>query len=205
LTAVLKARPGEEANIGGAQVTLPYSEFLDNAHLNNICTRPLFAAKQCPAASVYGTARAKTPLLDYPLEGPVYLRSNPAHNLPDLVAALRGPATEPIEVDLVGRIDSAVLRRPNGEKVGGIRSSFETVPDAPVSEFILSMQGGRKGLLENSEDLCSRSFKAIARFSGQNGRRVTLRPAMRATACKGKGRKSRHKRSKRAVRRARHR
>src|SRR5262249_37071515 len=75
LRAVLKARPGD-ANISRAQVTLPHSEFLDQGHLHDICTRVQFAANQCPAKSVYGYARAITPLLDKPLEGPVYLRSS---------------------------------------------------------------------------------------------------------------------------------
>jgi hypothetical protein len=191
LTAVLKARAGD-ANIARAQVTLPRSEFLDQGHLNNICTRVQFKAGGCPAASVYGYAKAVTPLFDQPLEGPVYLRSNPNHNLPDIVAALKGPASLPVEVDLAGRVDSVVTRLPNGEKVGRIRNTFEVVPDAPVSEFTLSMQGGKKGLLENSEDLCARVFKAKALFSGQNGRRETLRPVMGAK-CTAHGRTHKRK------------
>jgi hypothetical protein len=66
-------------------VTLPHSEFLEQSHIGTVCTRVQFAAKKCPAASVYGTARAITPLLDQPL-GPVY-------PLPDLVAALTGSST----------------------------------------------------------------------------------------------------------------
>jgi hypothetical protein len=189
LTAVLKARAGD-ANIAGAQVTLPHSEYLDQGHLNNICTRVLFAAKECPPASIYGYAKAITPLFDTPVQGPVYLRSNPAHKLPDLVAALRGPASLPVEVDLQGRVDSAVLRNPRGEKVGRIRNTFEVVPDAPVTEFTLFMQGGKKGLLENSENLCTGTFRATAKFSAQNGKAITLRPALKATSCKGKGRKA---------------
>ena len=41
-----------------------------------ICTRVQFAADECPKKSVYGHARAFTPLLGKPLEGPVYLRSS---------------------------------------------------------------------------------------------------------------------------------
>ena len=47
-----------------------------------------------------GAAEAVTPLLDQPLEGPVYLRSS-SHKLPDLVADLKGQ----IDIELVGRID----------------------------------------------------------------------------------------------------
>ena len=90
-----------------------------------------------PAASIYGHAKAITPLLDEPLEGPVYLRSS-SHQLPDLVAALHSGK---INIALDGHIDSV--------KGGRIRNTFEAVPDAPVTKFTLEMQGGKKGLLVN--------------------------------------------------------
>jgi hypothetical protein len=44
----------------------------------------------------------------------------------------------------------------------GIRSTFEVVPDAPVESFTLSMQGGRKGLIVNSTNLCAGVHRATA-------------------------------------------
>jgi hypothetical protein len=175
LRARLKGRPGD-ANIAGASVTLPGSGFLvEQGHLNNVCTRVQFAAKTCPAGSVYGHAVARSPLFDFPLEGPVYLRSS-SHELPDLVAALQGPASMPIEVDLDGRIDSIN---------GAIRNTFELVPDAPVREFVLDLQGGKKGLLINEANICKRTFRATARFKAQNGRLANLHPALRVAGCNG--------------------
>jgi hypothetical protein len=176
--AVLRARPGD-ANIGRAAVALPHSEFLDQAHIRTVCTRVQFAADACPPGSVYGHARAITPLLDQPLEGPVYLRSS-NHRLPDLVAALRGQ----IEVDLDGRIDTVR---------GGIRNIFAVVPDAPVTKFVLKMKGGAKGLLQNSRNLCAGDFRASAVFEAQNGRARTLRPLL-ANDCGGKARKQHRRR-----------
>lgn len=178
LRAVLKARPGD-ANIAKTAVTLPHSEFLDQGHIRTVCTRVQFAQDQCPAASVYGHAVATTPLFDAPLEGNAYLRSS-SHQLPDLVVALHGPPSLPIEIDLVGRIDSVD---------GGIRSTFEAIPDAPVSRFALELQGGAKGLLVNSTNLCASTDRATAKFTGQNGKKATLRPAMQSSckARQGKG------------------
>ncbi len=188
LRAVVKARP-HDANIGGAVVTLPRSAFLDQAHIRTICTRVQYAAKGgsgggCPKAAQYGYAKAWTPLLDEPVQGPVYLRSS-NHKLPDLVAALHGI----VDVDIVGRIDSFK---------GGIRSSFETVPDAPVSRFLLRMQGGKKGLVVNSRNLCfkPKRNRAIARFTGQNGAPRNFKPPVRAQCHKRKAKK--HKRHRRA-------
>jgi hypothetical protein len=168
LRAVLTARKGD-ANIARASVALPHSEFLAQNHIRTVCTRVQFAADKCPKASIYGKATARTPLLDEPLSGPVYLRSS-SNPLPDLVVALQGP----IDVDLVGRIDS---------KNGGIRTTFDAVPDAPVSKFVLTMQGGRKGLLENSRDLCKAANKVGVLVDGQNGKVNDFSPVL-VNGCK---------------------
>jgi uncharacterized repeat protein (TIGR01451 family) len=178
----LRARPGD-ANIAGASVALPRSEFLDQGHIRTVCTRVQFAQDQCPAGSIYGFARAKTPLLDKPLKGPVYLRSS-SHQLPDLVVALDGQ----IEVVLASRVDSVN---------GGIRNSFEVIPDVPVVTFTLTMQGGKKGLLVNSTDLCAKTNRATARFTAQNGRAITLRPPVQSACGKKAHKTHRHKRRKR--------
>jgi hypothetical protein len=155
-------------------VTLPYSEFIEQEHINNICTRVQFALNQCPFGSIYGYARAFSPLLDESLEGPVYFRSS-NNLLPDIVADLRGQ----VDVELVGRIDSVN---------GGIRTTFETVPDAPVSKFVLQMQGGKKGLIVNSENLCKGVRRAMVKFTGQNGKQYDTKPVVKAD-CKKKGKR----------------
>jgi hypothetical protein len=171
LRVTVKPRPGD-ANIASAQVTLPPSIFLDQARIKTICTRVQFAAHRCPPESVYGHARALTPLLGVPMQGPVYLRSS-GNTLPDLVFALAGQG---IEIDLAGRIDSVG---------GGIRGSFEALPDAPVSEFRLTMDGGKRGILVNAADLCAEAPVAKAKLLGHNNRGVTMRPAL-AVDCKHK-------------------
>jgi hypothetical protein len=163
---------GGYANIAKAVVALPHSEFLENAHIRTICTRVQFAGDACPAASVYGFAIATTPLLDQPVEGPVILRSSD-HPLPDLVAKLRGQ----ISANLIGRIDSVN---------GGIRTTFDSVPDVPVSQFTLSMAGGKKGLFVNSRNLCKAPSRADVRFTAQSGKRVRLRPPMQNDCKVGK-------------------
>ncbi|HYJ21227.1 MAG TPA: hypothetical protein VEW07_04290, partial [Solirubrobacterales bacterium] len=174
LTATLTARPGD-ANIGRTVVALPHSEFLAQNHIKTICTRVQYAADTCPPGSIYGSARAFSPLLDQPLEGPVYLRSS-SNPLPDMVVALNGR----IDVDLVGRIDSIN---------GGIRTSFESVPDAPVTKFVLSMQGGKKGLLENSRNLCMGTNRATVQMDGQNGKTYDSQPVVGNSCKKAKKKK----------------
>jgi DNA-binding beta-propeller fold protein YncE len=175
LKAVLTyPQQGAYANVARAQVNLPHSEFIDQANLNKTCTKPVLLARNCPATSIYGTAKAWTPLLEKPLEGPVYLVGGYGYKLPAMVAELDGQ----IRVLLVGKVDSG----PNH----GIRNTFEAVPDAPVEKFELSLKGGPKySLLENSENLCAKPQKAIADFIAQNGRVLHLTPTIK-NSCKGK-------------------
>jgi hypothetical protein len=183
LTAVLRMpQKGANANVSRTSVALPGSEFLAQSHIQTVCTRVQYAAgagggAECPKGSVYGRARAFTPLLDYPLEGPVYLRSNGGdRELPDLVASLGGQ----IHVDLVGYIDS-------NKKTGGIRTTFANVPDAPVSKFVLKMPGGKKSLLENSTNICRGKHRAIVKMDGQNGRVHDSSPLVQAKCGTGAG------------------
>ncbi|HEX3361798.1 MAG TPA: hypothetical protein VHS74_12460 [Solirubrobacterales bacterium] len=179
--AVLTYPKGSYANIARSVVSLPHSEFLEQAHIGTVCTRVQFKegkvpGEKCPKASIYGRAEAITPLLSEPLKGPVYLRSS-SHTLPDLVAALHN---RQVDFDLDGRIDSFK---------GGIRNTFETVPDAPVSKFVLEMQGGKKGLLTNSTNLCKSKHHAISEFTGQNGKIYDTNPVL-TVKCGGKGKKN---------------
>jgi hypothetical protein len=185
LHAVL-TQPGGEANIRRAAVILPRTEFIEQSHIGNPCTRPQFAAGTCPKKSLLGHAKAITPLLDQPLEGPVYFRSNGGeYELPDVVADLNGQ----IHVVLVGHVDS-VHRK--GSEVSRLRTTFSTVPDAPVSRFEMNLFGGRRGLLVNSADLCAHPQKATVFLTGQNGTARELKPALR-TSCPKKKRGHHHK------------
>ncbi|HEU4906703.1 MAG TPA: hypothetical protein VFT19_11405, partial [Solirubrobacterales bacterium] len=143
-----------------------------------------------------------------PLQGPVYLRSSD-NPLPDLVSSLRGQ----VDVELSSRTDSVR---------GRIRNIFDIVPDVPVSKFILTLRGGRKGLLVNSRNQCPRKKKrarrgaakrsdamlskkkgkgkkrrrgqrVIVRFKGQNGKKRNLRPRLRVP-CGQKRHRGKHRR-----------
>jgi hypothetical protein len=161
--ATLRQKP-HQANSAGATVLLPKSEFIDNAHISNPCTRVQFAAETCPKNSVLGTVVARTPLLEKPLRGKVYFRSNGGEReLPDLVADLRGQ----LRIILVGYIDSVK---------GHVRTRFLNLPDAPVTSFTMKLYGGSRGLIENSRNLCASKPRAEIRLDAQNGRSLDTNP-----------------------------
>jgi hypothetical protein len=186
LRAVL-TMPEGGANLARASVALPRSEFIEQAHFKTICTRVQYAARACPPGSIYGHVRAYSPVFAEPLRGPVYLRSS-SNPLPDLVFSLDGQ----VHVEAVGRVDTVR---------GGIRTTFESVPDAPLSKVVLSMQGGKKGLFVNSRDICAATFRATAEFDAHSGKTADSRPALKAH-CKGAAKKGKSGKGKKRASRA---
>jgi hypothetical protein len=183
LTVVLQPRAGD-ADIASLQLTLPHSEFLDQAHIQTVCTRVQYAADACPKGAVYGHATVTTPILDYPLTGNVYLRSSD-NILPDLVPDLRGPASQPIRIESAGRTDSID---------GGIRNTFDFIPDAPFTKLVTKLPGARKGLLQNSTDICRKTFRAKVKYTAHNGLTYVDHPALRVRCKHGhKERRGRHR------------
>jgi hypothetical protein len=173
--ATLVARPGD-ANIQRAALTLPHAEFLDQGHIGTICTRVQLAADNCPQRAVYGFAEATSPLLDDKLKGPLYLVAS-NNLLPDLVADLQGQ----VDIQLHGVISTKKART---------KTVFSPVPDVPVSEFVLTMNGGKHGLLVNSRGLCERPAFSFLNFKAQNGKKLhKKRLPLLTPSCKGKGSK----------------
>lgn len=174
LRATVTPREGD-ANIGNATVTLPPKLFLAQEHLESVCTQRQFDAHSCPANSVYGQATAVTPLMDEPLSGPVYLRSNGSQRtLPDLVAAISGRG---IEIELLGKIDSYK---------GGLRARFDELPDAPLTRFTMALRGGDHSLIVNATDLCAHPQVATAKFGGQDNAEKKLRVPLQVKCPKKK-------------------
>lgn len=171
-------KSGAYSNIAFAQVKLPRVAFLDQSHIRTVCTRVQFAADSCPPGSIYGKASATSPIVDYTLSGPVYLRSS-SNPLPDLVVKLKGPATQPVEVVLVGRTDSFK---------GGLRNTFEAAPDVPASSLHLELFGGKRGLVVLSRNLCKGTYRSLVKFTAQNNLRHNATPKV-GTSCKGKKKK----------------
>ena len=196
IKAVLTQPKGENANVAGATVILPKGMLIANAHINNPCTRVQFYSgalpgEGCPRKSVLGTAKVWTPLLEAPEEGNVYFRSNGGERqLPDLVVALRGK----VPLQLVGFVDSVGRK---GAEVRRVRSRFLGIPDAPVSRFELKLAGGKRGLLENSKNLCKAADRAKFQLKGQNDKVYETEPKVRVSCGKVQKRAATRKRHSR--------
>jgi hypothetical protein len=90
----------------------------------------------CPSSSRVGTAQVTTPLLSEKLEGGVYvLQSNP----PD-VKLLVAASGDGVNVKVVGDVHL-------DESTGQVTTTFTELPQEPVSDIKLSLDGGPRGAL----------------------------------------------------------
>jgi hypothetical protein len=177
LRATFAARGQGDTNLKEIKVSLPRSQFLAQNHIRGICTKAQFRTENCPASSAYGKAVAYTPLFDEPLRGNVYLRSS-ANKLPDLVASLRSGA---IRIVVEGEIGPT--------KQGGISALFRDLPDQPVDRFVMTLNGGRRGLLTNSANICKVPPEATVQALGQTNLGARFTTVLRGR-CGGTGKKS---------------
>jgi hypothetical protein len=173
LRATFAARGPRDSNLRRIEVEMPHAEFLAQNHIREVCSRVQFNARNCPKGSVYGSAVAYTPLLDEPLKGNVYLRSSTG-KLPDLVADLYSGA---VRIIVEGHIGPT--------RQGGVDAFFDELPDQPIERFVMTLRGGRHGLLTNSTDICAAPPFASVSSIAQNNIGAKFNTVLRGT-CKGK-------------------
>lgn len=163
LRAVLRNDPAGAA-VASLGLTLPAGELLDLRHLPELCPRDLPPGR-CPAGSRLGSLRLDSPFLAAPLTGPVYLRV-PSRRLPDLTAEVSGG-------DL-----RFLLRGRATDRNGRFGFRLGSLPDVPFSRAVLTLPGGRRGLVVNSRSLCA-AGPARADFSAHSGKQRRTRVPVR--------------------------
>jgi hypothetical protein len=159
------AQKAGEANIHRVHLAFPKALPARLATLRGACTEAQFAANPsgCPAGSVIGTGTAVTPILSAPLSGPAYLVSHGGAAYPDVVFVLQG---DDLRIDLTGVTDI---------KKGIAYSTFETVPDAPVSSFEAVLPEGPHAIFganlpaKAKGSFCGRTPTIATTLEGQNG------------------------------------
>jgi hypothetical protein len=154
--------PGE-ANIGKVKVTIPKQLPSRLSTLDMACPDGVFNANpaSCPAGSDVGSATAVTPVFANALSGPVYLVSQGGAEFPSFDVVLEG---EGVVIDLVG--DTRIVK-------GVTSSTFDSVPDVPVSSFDLVLPEGPHSLLAADTNLCTAALEMPTSLVGHNG--ATLR------------------------------
>ncbi len=179
-----------QANIGKVVVSLPKQLPARLTTLQKACPEATFAQNpaMCPAASDVGAAKAVTPILGEPLVGPAYLVSHGGAAFPDLVVILEG---EGIRLDLVGNTSI---------KKSITTSTFDSVPDAPVSTFELKLPEGPHSVLGSNlstkaeGSLCGVKLVMPTTITGQNGAVLKQSTKIAVGGCpKARARKASHR------------
>jgi hypothetical protein len=170
---VAVAQGAGEADIHRVDVSLPLALPARLTTLQKACTERQFAADPagCPEASFVGVATAHTPLLASALTGPAILVSHGGAAFPDLVIILQG---EGVKVVLTGNTDI---------KKGVTYSRFETIPDAPISSFELSLPQGPHSALAANTSLCAQPLTMPTEMTGQNGALLKRSTAVEVEGC----------------------
>jgi hypothetical protein len=183
ITANLTQKPGQ-ANLKKVKVALPLSMALDPDNANGLCefVDGTKADPTCPKNSIVGTATATTPILNEPLSGPVYfvknIRKDPKsgrdiRTLPKLVIPLVGQ--NGVKLTLTGTSDVVDDQ---------LVTTFDNIPDAPVSSFKLNIIGGKGGILVVSgTDICKATQIADQQINGQNTKTANTDVFIQTPSC----------------------
>ncbi len=159
------------------KLTLPLSIALDAKNSQNVCAVSAAAADNCPSSTNIGHATAKTPDLSGPLSGSVFLvqgiRTNKSgqtiKTLPALLVTLRGQ----IALDLTGKTTVSHNK---------LVTTFGSIPDAAISKFAITINGGSHGILVTTKSLCKSKRVAQVNEVGQNGKSHNGSPKI-STSC----------------------
>jgi hypothetical protein len=165
---------GSQANIRSVRVELPRALPSRLSTLNHACLDTVFDRNpaECPSQSRVGVARAVTPLLSSPLEGPAYFVSHGGQKFPELTIVLQG---EGITVDLQGETFIS--------KSGITSSSFKVVPDVSVGSFELTLPEGPYSALAANTSLCAASLSMPTVIQAQNGARLEQKTPIEVQGC----------------------
>jgi hypothetical protein len=173
-----------EANIAKVAVDLPGKLPSRLTTVQKACLAAVFEANpaSCPSASNIGSATAITPVLNVPLSGPAYLVSYGNAAFPSVVMVLQGQG---ITLDLVGSLYIG--------KDGVTRSTFNAVPDAPVSSFELKLPQGPESALTTAHlpakahgSLCHTRLVMPTTITAQNGAVIKQSTGITVTGCHAK-------------------
>jgi hypothetical protein len=178
LSVKVTSGPGQ-ANIAKVSLQLPIALPSRLTTLQKACTEAQFNANPsaCPAASVIGTARALTPVLNVPLTGPAILVSHGGAAFPDVEFVLQGQGVT-IVLDGKTQITNGITY-----------SRFETLPDAPVSSFEAVLPEGPYSILSAylpagaNGSLCAENLTMPTTLTGQNGARIQQTTRIAVTGC----------------------
>jgi hypothetical protein len=169
-------QPAHQANIHEIQLQLPKQLPSRLTTLQKACVAASFEASlppgNCAHTADVGTVSVTTPVLPGTLKGPAYLISHGGESFPDLDLVLQGDG---VEVVLVGHthISSA----------GITTSTFESLPDVPISSVTVDLPMGPDSALDTDGRLCRTKLLAPTTVIAQSGAKITQSTQISVSGC----------------------
>ncbi|HEY2251473.1 MAG TPA: hypothetical protein VGH74_10455 [Planctomycetaceae bacterium] len=179
LNVRVESAPGQ-ANIAKTKLVLPITLPSRLTTIQKACLDSVFEANPagCAEGSNIGSAVVHTPVLKEALEGPAYLVSHGSAAFPDVEFVLTNK--EGIELILDGQTDI---------KKGITTSTFNSVPDAPVTVFEAKLpEGPHSALTSNVAEskhfsLCGAKLTIPTTITGQNGAVIQQETKVPVSGC----------------------
>ncbi|HSZ70606.1 MAG TPA: hypothetical protein VK756_09610 [Solirubrobacteraceae bacterium] len=170
------AQGPHEANIREVQLQLPKQLPARQSTLKKACLAASFEAGSppgaCTSASKVGSATVNTPVLPNALTGDAYLVSHGGEAFPDLDLVLSGDG---VKVVLVGHTHIS--------STGITTSTFETLPDVPISSVVVNLPVGPQSVLSANANLCKSPLTAPTTIVAQSGAKLTQQTPIAVRNC----------------------
>jgi hypothetical protein len=173
-----------EANIRSVVASLPKQLPSRLTTLQKACPEATYAANPyaCPPGAKVGTATVSTPVLPDQLKGPAYLVSHGGAAFPDLDLLLEGDGV------------SVILNGTTQIKNGITTSTFGSIPDVPVTSFVLDLpQGANSALAVNGKEFCTQTLTMPTTITAQSGKVIKQETNVGVANCTGGKGKTRFK------------
>jgi hypothetical protein len=176
------AVPKGGTNLAKVTVKLPLSVALDPDNAQALCKPEERAKLACPKGSIVGRARAKSVLPDV-LEGPVYFVEGKRKSKTGRIISTYPNLWIPLSADGV-TID--VNATSNVDSLQRLVTTFDKLPDAPISSFSLDLTGGKHGILvvSGKPGTCQRDKSLDSQMVGQNGKVLESTIQVAVDGCK---------------------
>src|SRR5580692_1328432 len=165
-----------QSNIREIQLQLPKQLPSRLTTLQKACVAASFEAAlppgSCSNVARVGSVTVSTPVLPGVLTGPAFLISHGGESFPDLDLVLQGDG---VEVVLVGHTHIS--------RTGITTSTFEALPDVPISSVKVDLPVGPYSALATDGRLCHAGLVAPTTIIAQSGAKVTQSTKISVTRC----------------------
>ncbi len=177
---------GTFTNLKSVKTEIPRSLPARLETLKKSCPAPTFNTNPagCPSTAIVGHVTANSPLVPEPLQGPAYLVSHAGEELPNVIFVLQGYGIT-IHATSTTHIHNGITT-----------STFNTLPDQPLTNLTATFPEQRYSLLGTIYNLCTLPKTQLTMpttLTAQNGTQTHQNTTITPTNCPKHHTKTKHK------------